>query len=617
MLSLFRQRGLSSVLYGVIIIGTMMTFVIEFRPSAGRKTASLGETCAARIHGRCIDPKDFSSAYRILMPSRSAQQSRRMNLKRVALDGLIERELLDDEAKRLGISVSDDEVTDQLFSGFIRVSVPAADPTVSQTILQEMFQSYARAGLVSQDVAMAQLGARDAAIPVDFQDPKTKRFDIKTYERKVRSLSNRSTTEFREEQARELLAAKMRDVVRDPVRVSPSEAWQEYDRRYSTATVNSISVKEGWAARWAVDATTADEAAWVKDNQKAYDATLQERLAEDAPKAGHIRHVLVKLAYGATPEEKAAALARLSWAAARIRAGEPFAEVARDVSDDTGSAASGGDVGEKTDGFVGPFKVAASALKPGETTAGAIETQFGYHLITKDDPAKAAEVEASIKRSLPRAMLLKTRGTDAAKTVAKSIAAAVRGGKPPEQAIIDAISPMRRSEKVEPLRVVSMPATEADGGAPPAPSPGDAQKIASGQVFDATTDPDRPQVQTSTAFNRGGDPFSGLSPDGTAAVIAFAFSSANGAVMPEPVRTADAYVVVGLKDHREATQEEFDKNRDAFELEMVQTKRDEALSLYVKRLRDHAKDSIKIDASYVEESKAGSGPTGEDEEEDL
>jgi peptidyl-prolyl cis-trans isomerase D len=335
------------------------------------------------------------------MPSRSAQQSRRMNLKRVALDGLIERELLDDEAKRLGISVSDDEVTDQLFSGFIRVSVPAADPTVSQTILQEMFQSYARAGLVSQDVAMAQLGARDAAIPVDFQDPKTKRFDIKTYERKVRSLSNRSTTEFREEQARELLAAKMRDVVRDPVRVSPSEAWQEYDRRYSTATVNSISVKEGWAARWAVDATTADEAAWVKDNQKAYDATLQERLAEDAPKAGHIRHVLVKLAYGATPEEKAAALARLSWAAARIRAGEPFAEVARDVSDDTGSAASGGDVGEKTDGFVGPFKVAASALKPGETTAGAIETQFGYHLITKDDPAKAAEVEASIKRSLP------------------------------------------------------------------------------------------------------------------------------------------------------------------------------------------------------------------------
>ena len=51
-----------------------------------------------------------------------------MNLKKVALDGLIERELLVDEAKRLGIGVTDKEVTDQLYRGFIRVSVPAADP---------------------------------------------------------------------------------------------------------------------------------------------------------------------------------------------------------------------------------------------------------------------------------------------------------------------------------------------------------------------------------------------------------------------------------------------------------------------------------------------------------
>src|SRR5271166_1054276 len=255
MLSFFRQKGLSSVLYGALIVGMILAFVIEFRPSAGKRTASLNEACAARVRGRCIEPKDFSSAYRILMPSRSAQQSRRMNLKRVALDGLIERELLGDEATRLGISVTDDEVTDQLYAGFIRVSVPGSDPTVAQTILQEMYQSYARAGLVSQEVAMAQFGARDAAIPVDFQDPKTKRFDIKIYERKVRSLSNRSTTEFREEQARELLAAKMRDVVRDPVRISETEAWDEYERRYSTATLSYVAVKESWAARWAVEVT--------------------------------------------------------------------------------------------------------------------------------------------------------------------------------------------------------------------------------------------------------------------------------------------------------------------------------------------------------------------------
>ena len=146
MLDFFRQKGLSNVLYGAIIVATILTFVIEFRPNASQRTASLSETCAARVRGRCIDPKDFGAAYRILMPSRSAETSRRLNLKRVALDGLIERELLDDEAKRLGISVTDDEVTDQLYSGFVRVSVPAADPAVAQPILQEMYQSYARAG---------------------------------------------------------------------------------------------------------------------------------------------------------------------------------------------------------------------------------------------------------------------------------------------------------------------------------------------------------------------------------------------------------------------------------------------------------------------------------------
>jgi peptidyl-prolyl cis-trans isomerase D len=614
MLSSFRQRGLSSVLYGAIILATIMTFVIEFRPSAGRQTASLSEKCAARVRGRCIEPKDFSSAYRILMPSHSAQQSRRMNLKRVALDGLIERELLDDEAKRLGISVSDDEVTDLLFSGFIRVSVPAADPGVAQTILQQMLQSYG----VSQDVATSLLGARDAAIPVDFQDPKTKLFDIKTYERKVRNLTNRSTTEFREDQARELLAAKMRDVVRDPVQVSPSEARLEYDRRFSTAMVTTIAVKESWAGRWAVEATSADAASWVKDNQSAFDAALKERLGEDAPKAGHVRHILIKLAFGATPEEKGAALAKLSWAGARVRGGEPFAEVARDVSDDTGTAMAGGDVGEKTDSFGDPFKMAAGGLKPGEMTPAAIETQFGYHLIAKDDPAKAPEVEAQLKRSLPRALLLKAKATDAAKAVANDVAASLRGGKSPDQAIADAMSPLHRNERVEPLRVVSMPVpAQGDGGVATPPSSNDASKAPIAQTFDAATDPDHPQVQTSSAFNRGGDPFPGLSPDGTTAVVAFAFSSTAGAVMAEPVRTVDAFVAVQLKEHRQATQEEFDKNRDAFELEMVEAKRDEALALYVKRLRDQAKDVIKVDSSYVEESKPGTSPTGEDEEEDL
>ncbi len=620
MLSFFRQKGLSNVLYGAIIVATLLTFVIEFRPNAGGTTASLSETCAARVRGRCLDPKDFNSAYRILMPSRNAAASRRLNAKKVALDGLIERELLDDEAKRLGITVSEDEVTEQLYQGFVRASVPSSDPVLAQQILQEMYQSYARSGLVSQEVALAHFNDRDTAIPVDFRDPKSKMFDMKIYERQVRNLSNRSTTEFRAEQARELLAAKMRDVVRAPVRVSDAEAWDAYVQRYDTATVSWLPVKEAWVARWiAASASQADVDAWVKDHQKEVDAELANRQKADAPVAGHLRHILVNLPYGATDDEKAAGLGKLAWAVARIKAGESFAEVARDVSDDKGSAAQGGDVGDKTDKFVPQFKAAADALGPGQTTPGAVETQFGYHYITRDDPSKAAEIDAQVKRGVGRSMYAKAMATEAAKKLAAQIADSIKGGKSADDAVAAAIADFapadKKGAKVEKLRVLPPPPGAADAGAPDAKASAAPPSIT---AFDAANDPDGPKVQTSSAFNRGGDPFPGLSPDGTAAVIQFAFAGANvkeGDVLAQPVRTADAFAAIQLKQRKTATREDFEKDRETFTQDLVRNKRDEALSLYVKRLRDQAKNDIKIDSSFTEESKSGSTGGGDDEDE--
>ncbi|MGA7120313.1 MAG: peptidylprolyl isomerase [Polyangiaceae bacterium] len=629
MLDFFRQRGLSNVIYGAIIVATIFAFVVTFRPNATSRTASLSERCVARVRGRCIDPKDFGSAYRILVPSRSGSQSRKLNLKRIALDGLIERELLDDEAKRLGIGATDAEVTDQLYAGYVRVSVPAADASVAQSILLEMYQSYARAGFVSQEVAQAHFNDRDTAIPVDFRDTKSKAFDMKVYERRVRELSNRSTTEFREEQARELLAAKMRDVVREPVRVSGAEAREEYERRYSTATVTWVPVKESWAARWAVDVKPADVDAWVKQHQAEFDKTFNERKLDDEPKAGHIRHILLKLPYGSTDDEKAITLGKMSWAASRLHAGESFAEVAREVSEDTGSAQKGGDVGDKTDGFVTPFKAAADALKPGETTAGAVETQFGYHLIARDDPAKSAEIEAQVKRDVARNLYARAMATEAAQSIARRIADELRQAKSAEdaaQSASDRYGHDSRDSKPGLKVLATAVSPTQDGGTgrgaidPRTADAGDTGARASAPTlnrrFDASTDPDRPQPQTSSAFNGGGDPFPGLSPEGTTKVVRFAFGGAEGAVMAEPVRTADGFVVVQLKQHKIATDDEFQKHRDTFEADLLRAKRDETLSLYVKRLREQAKADIKIDSSYIEEPRADAGAGSASDEED-
>ncbi|HLK37693.1 MAG TPA: peptidylprolyl isomerase [Polyangiaceae bacterium] len=631
MLSFFRQRGLSNVLYGAIIAATILTFVIEFRPNATNRTASLREVCAARVRGRCIEPRSLSSAYRLIMPTHRGRAAKQMNLKRAALDGLIERELLDDEAKRLGLAATADEVTDQLYAGFVRVSVPAADPTAAQAIFQDMYQSYAQAGLLTQDVAQAHMNDRDAAIPVDFRDPKTKSFDLKAYTRQVRSLSNLSTAEFRDEQALEILAEKMRDVVRDPIRVSEGEAWHEYERRYSTAIVTSIAVKEAWAARWAVDAKPADVAGWASDHKADIDEALAQRKAQDTPKAGHIRHILVKVPYGATDAEKGVALSKLAWAVQRIKDGEAFAEVARDVSEDTGSAAQGGDVGDKTEGFVPEFRAAADGLKTGETTAGAVQSQYGYHYITKDDPAKATEVEALVGRSVARSLFAKSKAIEAAQRIATKIDEALRDGKSDDDAVSAGIAAYAKAGagKVARLRVLPPPATPAavDAGAAKAgplqfastdagAAPPKVNTQPPDMPFNASADSDRPKAQTSSEFNQGGDPFPGLSPDGTANVVAFSFSAKEGAVLPDPVRTPDGFAVVRLRQRKTATREQFDKDRATLEQELVRAKRDEAMSLYVKGLRAAAKDDLKIDDSYVAEAKVDGGAGGAPEDED-
>jgi parvulin-like peptidyl-prolyl isomerase len=90
-------------------------------------------------------------------------------------------------------------------------------------------------------------------------------------------------------------------------------------------------------------------------------------------------------------------------------------------------------------------------------------------------------------------------------------------------------------------------------------------------------------------------------------VVGFAFGNKEGDVLADPIRTADGFVVVQLAERKTITREDFDKNREAFEQELVRAKRDEALALYVKRLREHAKDTVKVDESYVQEARVDGG----------
>ncbi len=79
--------------------------------------------------------------------------------------------------------------------------------------------------------------------------------------------------------------------------------------------------------------------------------------------------------------------------AAEARAGADFAELARELSEDEGSAEKGGDLGFFARGqMVKPFEDAAYSLEPGQIS-DPVQSRFGYHIIKVENRKTEGEEE--------------------------------------------------------------------------------------------------------------------------------------------------------------------------------------------------------------------------------
>ncbi len=122
------------------------------------------------------------------------------------------------------------------------------------------------------------------------------------------------------------------------------------------------------------------------------------------PEQVRARHIIVRVKEGATEVEKKQAQDAIQKAAERIKKGESFEEVAKQVSQD-GTAQRGGDLGYFSRGQMVPeFEKAAFSLEKGKVSP-VVETKFGYHLIKLEDRKEARilgfqEVEPKIAEFL-------------------------------------------------------------------------------------------------------------------------------------------------------------------------------------------------------------------------
>jgi peptidyl-prolyl cis-trans isomerase D len=96
------------------------------------------------------------------------------------------------------------------------------------------------------------------------------------------------------------------------------------------------------------------------------------------PERRRVRHILLQVT---DPKEDAAVKAKAESVLKRALGGEDFAKLAKEFSQDPGSAQQGGDLGwSERKVWVPPFGDAAYSMKEGEIR-GPVKTQFGYHIL--------------------------------------------------------------------------------------------------------------------------------------------------------------------------------------------------------------------------------------------
>ncbi len=107
-------------------------------------------------------------------------------------------------------------------------------------------------------------------------------------------------------------------------------------------------------------------------------------------------HILVKLEENASPEDTLNAFNKITGIRQRALAGEDFATLAREYSDDSSAKSNGGNLGYFTSfQMVYPFESAAYSTSPGKVSKPA-RTRFGYHIVkVLDKRAAQGNVEVS------------------------------------------------------------------------------------------------------------------------------------------------------------------------------------------------------------------------------
>ncbi len=335
----------------------------------------------AVVEGEPIALSDFQRTYENLKSSYREVYKERLtpdmlqslNLKQQAVDQLINATLVQQEAVRVGFTVDDDELRESIR----KISVFLEGEKFDQTRYQRI--------LASARVTVAE-----------FEEGQRKDLLRKKVERLMSDAVTATTDEALElfRVNNEKLNLAFIKIPSTDLLATVTVEKKESEDYYKTHSESFRVPERIRFAYLAYPGSHFESKAQVtpQDEETFYNDHKADRFT--TPAEVHARHILFSYPDSATAEDKAKVRETATGVLTRARAGEDFAKLATEHSQDTGTAPKGGDLGFFPRGrMVKPFEEAAFNLSAG-AISDLVESQFGLHII------KAEEVHAERERPL-------------------------------------------------------------------------------------------------------------------------------------------------------------------------------------------------------------------------
>ncbi|MCB9574756.1 MAG: SurA N-terminal domain-containing protein [Kofleriaceae bacterium] len=430
MLETTRRRGATVALY--LIFGILIAvFVINFGPQSGGSRQGCtggGAQLTVSIGDTSYGMPTWRWAFNTRGQGRTGQRTV------AALDGLLRRELLAQEADARGLRVNDALIDEKIKEGEIWI--------------------------LTQKVDGKQIYFEDGEF-----------FNYKMLERNLVGRFGLTIGGFKHEQRREVLAAMMGEILRSGGQASRDEARAQYDHAHDTVTIDAVAFPvEAYKAKEIL--TDADVDRWLAGHEaeaKARYEADKSTVYTGTPKKVRVRRVFVARtvdatpppatpadgaappADGTTPADGAAgapaadqpapppakpdpARAKLEAARADIVAGKKsFADVAKALDADAAIAARGGDLGWLLPDAPGlGSQTLADALKPIVDTQGTpspvVETDKGYYLLVVDGVREGDLTFDQVRAELGATLALDAYADEAARRAAVAALDEARAG---------------------------------------------------------------------------------------------------------------------------------------------------------------------------------------------